>query len=338
MVKGKAKAVGSFLGGIANNPGVVILGIVGITLIIFRDKISQAFADIGAGISGGLGDISISLPEIKFPDFKFPDFKFPDFDFKFPDFDFGGLFGPAAPGEAVNGDVTPGEIEVPGGTVIIPPGQTVDPDTGIVTGPPPTIESTTGKGTDISTLFGELRPQVFDTLIDIGIPLAKATEILSGAKTIEDLQVILNQANTGIFNQLQGTLGALDKSEKESMIDIEVPPGPSTFQPLPSGFVGGGPSFIGGSIFETPIANLSLSQIIDKFMVTASQAANILAIAKDDFGDFDFGTNTGLGIGSVVGSLPGLSGLGGNVSDPQFQGLTAQEIANILTGGNISNF
>jgi len=334
MVKGKAKAVGSFLGGIANNPGVVILGIVGITLIIFRDKISQAFADIGAGISGGLGDISINLPEIKFPDFKFPDFKFPDFDF-------GGLFGPAqppAPGEAVNGDVTPGEIEVPGGTVTIPPGQTVDPDTGIVTGPPPTIDSTTGKGMDITTLFGELRPQVFDTLIDIGIPLSRATEILSGAKTIEDLQVILNQANTGIFNQLQGTLGALAKSEKESMIDIELPPGPSTFQPLPSGFVGGGPSFIGGSIFETPLANLTLSQIIDKFMVTASQAANIKAIAQDDFGDFDFGTNTGLGLGSVVGSLPGLSGLGGNVSDPQFQGLTAQEIANILTGGNISNF
>lgn len=74
------------------------------------------------------------------------------------------------------------------------------------------------------------------------------------------------------------------------------------------------------------------------FNVTASQAANIKAIAADDFGDFDFGTNTGLGIGSVLSSIPGLSGLGGNVSDPQFQGLSAQEIADFLTGGNISNF
>jgi len=110
---------------------------------------------------------------------------------------------------------------------------------------------------------------------------------------------------------------------------------------ISEGFIGAfSPSggFVGGGIFETPIANLSLSQIIDKFNVTASQAANISAIAKDDFDDFDFGTNTGQGIGSVLQNIPALSGLGGNVSDPQFEGLSAQEIANFLTGGNISNF
>jgi len=109
---------------------------------------------------------------------------------------------------------------------------------------------------------------------------------------------------------------------------------PSPFQQT---FQGGGLSFIGGQVFETPIANLSLSQIIDKFDVTASQAANIKAISQDDFGDFDFGTNFGGGIGSVIPSisslLPSL-----NVSSSQFEGLSAQQIALQLTGGNISNF
>jgi len=80
---------------------------------------------------------------------------------------------------------------------------------------------------------------------------------------------------------------------------VESPPFEPTFSlpvELPEAFVGGGVSFEGGTIFETPIENLSLSQIIDKFNVSASKAADILARAKDDFDDFDFGTNTGSGI------------------------------------------
>jgi len=74
---------------------------------------------------------------------------------------------------------------------------------------------------------------------------------------------------------------------------------PEPFEPpieLPAGFVGAGISFEGGTIFETPTEFLSLSQIIDKFNVSASKAADILARAKDDFGDFDFGTSTGSGL------------------------------------------
>jgi len=108
--------------------------------------------------------------------------------------------------------------------------------------------------------------------------------------------------------------------------------------PFPQQFGGGGPSFIGGQVFQTPIQNLSLSQIIDRFGVTASQAANIRAIAADDFGDFDFGTNTGGGIGSIIPSISSLLPSGGAVSDPLFSGLSAEEIALRLTGGNISNF
>jgi len=325
MVKGKARAAGSFLGGIANNPGIVILGIVAITLFIFKDKISQAFASVGEGF----GNIDITLPEIKFPDF--PEIKFPDFP------DFSSLF---AGFQSQLDELFQNQLSIIAGQTVsgaegdpvqIPPDTTIDPETGIVTSEtPPTTQTTTGQGMDISTLFGELRPQVFDTLINIGISVSLATEILSGAKTIEDLGVIIEQANTGIFTQLQGTLDSLNQPVE--------PPG-AIVQPVtsfllddPQIFGGGGVSFMGGSVFETPIANLTLNQIINMFNVTASQAANILAIAKDDFGDFDFGTNIGLG----GFDLPGISGV--NVSDLQFQGLTAEQIALILTGGNIQNF
>jgi len=103
-------------------------------------------------------------------------------------------------------------------------------------------------------------------------------------------------------------------------------------------FFGGGPSFQGGQILETPIANLSLSQIIDRFGVTASQASDIRARASGDFGDFDFGTNTGGGIGSIFPTISSLLPNLGAVSDDQFAGLSASEIALRLTGGNISNF
>jgi len=108
--------------------------------------------------------------------------------------------------------------------------------------------------------------------------------------------------------------------------------------PFGQQFFGGGPSFIGGQVLETPIANLSLSQIIDRFGVTASQAADIRARELDDFGDFDFGTNQGLGIGSIIPSISSFLSSSGAVSDSQFQGLSATEIALRLTGGNISNF
>lgn len=106
-------------------------------------------------------------------------------------------------------------------------------------------------------------------------------------------------------------------------------------------FRGGGSGFIGGSVSEIPISGLSLGDISERFQVTASQAADIKARAKNDFDGFDFGTNTGSGIGSVVSenplirqSLPNP----GQVSDSAFAGLSANEIFKRITGGLISNF
>lgn len=103
MVVKKAAATagagaGGFLGGLFNNPGVLVLGVVAILLLFFQKDIRQAFGSLGEGISegiGGLGDIDINLPEFNFPDISFPDITFPSFDFPditFPSFDFGDPF------------------------------------------------------------------------------------------------------------------------------------------------------------------------------------------------------------------------------------------------------
>jgi len=203
----------------------------------------------------------------------------------------------------------------------------VDPDTGIVTSSTPPI-GMGGGATQAELSFAQFRANAFDTLFGILGDPVQAQELISGAgQDRSAISLILQQAGQGLFSQMAGPENVISPPA-----DLSVP---SPFQDQT--FQGGGLSFIGGQIFETPIANLSLSQIIDQFNVTASQAANIQAIAKDDFGDFDFGTNTGGGFGSIIPTisslLPSL-----NVSSSQFEGLSAQQIALQLTGGNISNF
>jgi len=68
---------------------------------------------------------------------------------------------------------------------------------------------------------------------------------------------------------------------------------------LPPDFVGGGPSFEGGTIFETPLEpfeiteSTTLSDIIEEFGVSASAAANIkFETLEFPTSTFDFGTNT----------------------------------------------
>jgi len=310
----KAKAAGQFLGGILNNPFVAIL-LLGVgALLIFREPILRGFSSIGES----LGDINISLPEIKFPEFNFPEITFPEFNFpELPDFSsiFGGFQDQLS---SIAGQV----VELQGAQVTIPPDTMIDPETGIVTSEtPPTIESTTGKGTDLSTLFGELRPQVFDTLVSSGLSFKEAAIQLRDITTIQGLGDLLNKFNLAGLEPIKTTV--LEPKPIQSFL-VDEP----TQQ-----FTGGGISFTGGSIFETPIQNLSLSQIIDKFMVTASQAANLKAIAtgfspeEEEFlkGSQDIG-------GFFTGFNPPA------VSDPQFAGLTPEQIALQLTGGNISNF
>jgi len=101
-------------------------------------------------------------------------------------------------------------------------------------------------------------------------------------------------------------------------------------------FTGGGVGFIGGSIFETPLENLTLNQIINMFNVTASQASNLKAIAEG-FTPEEEAFLTPKVI-TPFGTIFDFTNQGTNVSDPQFQGLTPEQIVLQLLGGNIQNF
>jgi len=324
MVKGKARAAGSFLGGILNNPAVVILGGLAIVLLIFRGNISQAFADLGKGISGGLGDIKIELPEIKFPEFNFPEFKFPEIDFPdFPDFpDFQGLF--TGFQEQLDAFKFPE----------IPPFFKEEGD-----------ETTAGGkaegGIGLAGAFAErqraLRDKQKQDAAIAAIPDRDIQDDIEGLTPSQRFAFIERGVIPTGFQVSGGILEPISQLMRGDPLPDFFVKSLLLEEPTQQ-FEGGGISFSGGTIFETPIANLSLSQIIDKFNVTASQAANIKAIAGDDFGDFDFGTNTGSGIGSVFGTIAALPFQQINVSNQQFAGLSAEQIALQLTGGNISNF
>jgi len=228
--------------------------------------------------------------------------------------------------------------------ITIPEDTVVNPDGTVSSSTPPTSTDPSVEPGGLDPLgeisFNKLKSQVFNTLTQtIGLTPAKAfaqlkdLEFTKGS-TFADLDFVLQSFNQPIDPALLGKSGAAASLPAISDQPVQ------SFLDIPQEFKGGGVGFIGGSVTETPIANLSLSQIIDKFNVSASQAANILAIAKDDFGNFDFGSNTGSGIGSVFQD-PALSSIlpqsNANVSNNQFQGLSLTQIALQLTGGNIQN-
>jgi len=319
MVKGKAKAAGSFLGGIANNPGIVILGGLAIALLFFQNDIRKAFGSLGAG----LGDIDIKLPDIKFPDLKFPDFSFPDFsfpditfpEFKFPEFTFPDLFG--------QGTITPPEQDPAG-----------DPDLSI------------GLAGGIQQRRADLERGLLEReLAEADIPLRDIQDDIEGLTPAQRFAFIERGVIPGGFEVIGGILKQIMEAAPSNLLNQEgliSDQKVSSFlldDPLKQ-FEGGGVSFIGGSIFETPLANLTLNQIINMFNVTASQASSLRREAQGfpstetGFTPPSFFTqgSQGLPIGIEAPDFGGFTG------DPQFQGLTPQEIVLRLLGGNIQNF
>jgi len=279
MVKASREAgsfLGGGLGGFLSSPfGLGSLGVValGITLFIFRDRISDFFQKGISDLGQGIGNINIDLPEINFPEINFPEITFPEI--KFPDF--GQIFG----GNGDDKSILAGEQDVPiggGFTADIPPDTTIDPDTGIVTSDTPPI---------------------------LNIPPDIEKEL---KETIQERNLRAREAASGV-NQVQTEL----ETDQQ--------------------FFGFGQGFEGGVIRATPIENLSLSQIIDRFMVTASQAADIRAQAIGFTPEEESFLNQGqIDVGGFVG------GGAPAVSDPMFEGLTPTEIVRRLTGGIITNF
>jgi len=246
MVK-KARAIGSFLGGITNNPGVIIILLVLGGLFIFRNRISEAFAAIPGAVAGGIGDIDIKLPDIKFPDITFPDFKFPDF--KFPEFKFPDI---VLPEFFPNQESIPKLEEGEEGTGLLE---------GFVGG-----EGGEPKLPDDKNLFQTV---ILDPLLDFLTPAQKFAAEKSGISGTQQLidflglefappaaaevaPVIPDQSALGFDDTVLNLIG----TEQE--------------------FTGGGVGFQGGVINPTPIT--TLSQVIDLFPgVTASQASDFLS-------------------------------------------------------------
>jgi len=303
FAKGGARVVGTGagagVGAALSSPfGLGLLGVVAIIagLFIFRDKISSFFQDAISGFSlPSLPDISFpditfpSFPDItfpSFPDISFPDFNFPDFNF--PDFS-GGLSG----------------LQSQFDQFIIDSQTNLD-----------------AAGGGVSDFFGGLQDDFNNFIAGLtpDQPLTEADQFddsgLAGIDLTPSGEPAVPFNDAALFAQ----------DFPEEFIPNEIP---TPFTPPPEiisefedqQFTGGGVSFIGGSVTETPVCQLSLSQIIDKFGVSASQAANMKAIACDDFGDFDFGTNTGSGI------------FGTPTLIPSTQGLSAREISRLISQG-----
>jgi len=119
--------------------------------------------------------------------------------------------------------------------------------------------------------------------------------------------------------------------------DFGVTAAPSIAETIIAPFMGGGVSFEGGTIFATDPTVQGfedpLSFITEQQGITASQAANQLAIAQGFTSEEQAFLSQGQEI-SPLGDLASQS----QVSDPQFQGLTPEQIFLQLVGGNISNF
>jgi len=248
MVK-KARAAGSFLGGIANNPGVIILGLVLGGLIIFRNQISSAVSSIPGAVAGGIGDISIGFPDIKFPDIKFPDFKFPDF--KFPDFKFPDIVLP---------EFLPNQQSIPE-LAEDAPVQTEGPLKGFEGSP---------EGPKLPADKNLFQTVILDPFLDFLTPAQKFAAEKGGAPS-------------SIFGILDFLGISFASAEEQQGPQLPTSVTPNFFGDTvlnltgdPSReFEGGGPSFMGGEVNPTPIT--TLTQVLNLFPnLTSSQAADFL--------------------------------------------------------------
>jgi len=337
------RGVGAGVGTALSSPfgiGALLIGGLILALVIFRKDIGGFLGNLKFPELPSLPDIK--FPDINFPDFNFPDIKFPDFNFpdiKFPDFNFPEFDFPELPDFAGLFEGFQKQFEdfkfpeLP----MLPPFFKEDPDT--------TTTSGGGFGQDPrrppADPRGSLSPQEIANLPDIEDDLVGLTPTqrfnFIERGVIPTGFVVVN----GVLVQENIITPAIQEGDVLPPSLIPVEPVRSFLLDEPTQvFEGGGVSFIGGSIFETPItADSTLSFIIDKLGVSASRAASIRAELRG------FTEEEALFLApkvitpeGVVFDAAGGGGGGVNVSNEQFAGLTPQEIALRLTGGNISNF
>jgi len=212
----KSRVAGSFLGGIFNNPGVILLGGLAIALFLFRDKISEAVGGLGEGL------VNVNLPEIKLPDITFPELPaLPELP-SLPDIFRGG---------GVEQETTPRMVE----------------DTGLIRDRDCPCGSRI-----IQDAFGNVNETCIDCPPELTRAVTQPVPFRDAERFARDFP--------------------------EPFVERQVTPRMADLN------IGG----FRGEAQEAPIGALSLSRIIERFGVTASQAANIRFEARQEDQGFDF--------------------------------------------------
>jgi len=274
------RGVGAGIGAAFSSPaGFGLIAVIGIIAILF------IFRD-------RISEAFSNFGKIEFPDFptiEFPDF--PDINIDFPDFpelpNLCTLFGIGCPDG--NGEPEPvGDLPFP---------MDVE-DTGLLTEQQrEECKCGTNIIQDIQGDVSEICIQCPDTFIPPDQP------------TFE------TPAGIDIGPFLNGDAGFIGPPEPDT------PPIPEPFTPpveLPSGFIGGGPSFEGGTIFQTDICNKSIGQIAQENGISASAAAD-MKFQACEVSDFEFGTNTGSGFGPLDDPATGSIVTGGATLESEEQ-------------------
>jgi len=296
----------------------IVIGVIGIIIAVIVAG-RQAFG----AISG------IKLPEIKlpeFPTFEFPTIEFPEFPtFEFPEFptfefpDFTNLFtGFQQQQQDFLGNLQEqfnNLFQQGGGN-----GADMEQDGG------PDEFFETGQGGARSERGDEMLPD---------IPLRDITDEPTDLTPAQRFAFIERGVIPTGFEVVNGVLVAEQEQvmQLENLIVQSEIPGQQ--------FGGGGVSFIGGQVTETPLEFLTLNQIIEMGLASSASEARSLQLESTGFQDtggtfFPESFFTQQSQGLPEGLEAPL--FGGFTGDPQFQGLTPEEIFRRLVGGIITNF
>lgn len=299
-----AKSAGSFLGGILNNPGAVILGGLAIGLLFFSKDIRQAFGSLGENF-GKIELPDITLPAINFPEF--PKIEFPDFTNIFQGFQ--------DQLSSIAGQTVPSGTD--GTTVTIPSDTIINADGTVSSSTPPllTLDAASKEEALRQLEINRLRSILEQELAEI-----PSTEDISGSEFTSAINDAEFRARQEEEQEILRTIG----TESE------------VFVPTVNEFdIGGGPSFIGGTTTFGDNLIDSLSEVLSIFpQLTASQARDVLEENPDlSASQFRLINPDVINISNAeIENQVFLNSSG------DFTGLTPEQIAKLLTGGNISNF
>jgi len=257
------RGAGGFVGGIANNPGIILILVALGGLFIFRDKISEGFSSIGQGIA------DFELPGISLPDITFPSFEFDFPEITFPDFniDFGDPLGDISKGFEMFAEEQASNFDnfVKGVQDFFNIGGSQDVDL------PPDVPNT-----GLLSQEDILNCQCGTSIIQDS--MGDVQQVCIPCEMKEDVFVEGPPASGGI-GVSDSIVLTVDKGDETTQQTESVFQGimDKVISMLPTSqeFFGGGPSFVGGSVFENPID--TFSEVLKFFPgLSASQAADFL--------------------------------------------------------------